>query len=918
MAGKVWLLTASPREAATGNVVTVRLAGGGTRGFNSFGSADWKAGLARPPVVSQRLGFDDGEFGAGAVVQALELSWGGRDADAKALADLYWRDQSFTLHTGPDGGSDGEMAQALAGRIADVATSAGKLTLKMADPAVDLAKPVLAATAVFAGSGGIEGDAEIKGQAKWRAWGQRYNVGCRSLLKANNIHVITDPAFGLQAIDQVYDRGNAAGSLTTVAWAGSIAATLAALIAQAVPDGGAAIAPSIACFKWWWANPGKLTCDIRGEIGSGYIDRPADIAARLIGLATGGPSVDATMLTAARAAVDYEAGWIVKDPGATIASEIQELLSGVGLWWGLSAAGVVEIGQWAWTAPASSLAAARVDRVTTFRPVSAVSLGWKPNDTVMARGDIAAVVLYSELAGTKPPADATRNRWYVSATDPGGTDGDGWKDISTTPAKLRLKVAGTWLDVSSLVTDTAQITDGANLGLTALWAGVVGAAKPESYATSADNIVKNGSFATNADGWSLSGGAFWAAASAAADPSTGFLVFPTSAANQVAYANGGDVIPLNDAKKLYVNLYEFRNTGVTASMLLQFNWLKADLSPSSINPYPQYTLSVYSGGPTGIQNPTAFVVEPPSDARAYQIAFVRGPASGIVSVTNVRIAKTQPAADVTLISQVVTEITGGALKTIAADYTGTVTGAYPIFAPTVLRSGASIKADGATSYSATKLSNGSAGADGGTISLSTSGTSKGEVTPSAFDTGSSEIKWRLTITVNGTVVGKHDCLLKKDVALPPSGGGGGGSSKTAYLAANQSQSGTTYAPINSGANPQLTVASGEKLYVTGSPSYNVSGTGAASRTATFKNQYSTDNSTWTDFASSITGSVATSAYNSGFPEPEYYDAVPGSANISQNVSVAAGSYYVRTVFICNTTGRTIVLGGQSIVYEAKV
>lgn len=393
---RIWLLTASPRSAATGAIVTVRLGGGGTRGFNQFGSVDWKAGLVRPPLIAQRLGYDGGQFGDGSIVQALQMAWGGRDALVKSLAALHWRDQAFTLHSGPEGGSDAEMILILSGRFADVTTAPGQLIMAMADPAVDLTKPLISAT--FGGSGGIEGDAEIKGDAKWRGWGALYNVTLRSLDKANNIHVATDPAFPIQAFDQIYDKGNAASALTLVNWAGSIAATLAALIASAPPAGGAAVAPSIACIKWWYPVPGKLTCDLRGEIGAGYVDRPADIAARMIGIAAG-PAVDNASVVLARAARNHVAGWLISDASATTATELTAMLSGVSLWWGLTAAGVIEFGTWAWDAPVATLKAERIDRVQSFKPVSKVSLGWKRNQSVMSRGDIAGVVLYGEVAG---------------------------------------------------------------------------------------------------------------------------------------------------------------------------------------------------------------------------------------------------------------------------------------------------------------------------------------------------------------------------------------------------------------------------------------------------------------------------------------------------------------------------------------
>jgi hypothetical protein len=131
----------------------------------------------------------------------------------------------------------------LKGRVSDVGSTAGQITFALADTSADFAKPVLQAK--FLGTGGIEGDAELKGQDKGRAWGALFNVSLRVLDKANNIHVCTDPAFPIAEFVQSYDKGNAASAQTLVPWASSINATLTALIATAAPSGGAAVAPSI-------------------------------------------------------------------------------------------------------------------------------------------------------------------------------------------------------------------------------------------------------------------------------------------------------------------------------------------------------------------------------------------------------------------------------------------------------------------------------------------------------------------------------------------------------------------------------------------------------------------------------------------------------------------------------------------------
>jgi hypothetical protein len=80
--------------------------------------------------------------------------------------------------------------------------------------------------------------------------------------------------------------------------------------------------------------------------------------------------------------------------------------------------------------------------------------------------------------------DATRNTVTYSASAPSSpADGDIWIDTSVTPRTIRMRLGGTWQQAGTYVNGTAQITDDANLGLTALWSGVAGSGKPDDYAT---------------------------------------------------------------------------------------------------------------------------------------------------------------------------------------------------------------------------------------------------------------------------------------------------------------------------------------------------------------------------------------------------------------------------------------------------
>lgn len=100
--------------------------------------------------------------------------------------------------------------------------------------------------------------------------------------------------------------------------------------------------------------------------------------------------------------------------------------------------------------------------------------------------------------------DATRNTVTYSSSAPSApADGDIWIDTSVTPRTVRMRLGGVWQLAGTYVNGTAQLTDDANLGLTALWSGVAGTGKPDDYAT------RNPVYFQDADPGSVPNGSIW-------------------------------------------------------------------------------------------------------------------------------------------------------------------------------------------------------------------------------------------------------------------------------------------------------------------------------------------------------------------------------------------------------------------------
>lgn len=397
MTAKIILVEAQPARASDGVAETVRFAGGGAALPYRYDGQDWRAGISALPAIFTSLNVEQGDYGTGAVPRAMELIWApARNADLAAMAAYFWPDAPVTVRIGDEGATP---PITVAGKIIEARVEKGTLKLMLADPAMDIKKPVL--TARFAGTGDLEGPVEWQGKIKPRIWGRVWNRAVEPIDKANNIYCVADPARPLLAIDAVRDKGAAAAAINILAWQGSMAATLAALRAAVAPAGGCVVAPSIACLKWW-TQPELLHVDVRGEVAGGYVETAASIAARVAG-AVAGPAFAAGTVAAADAARADPVGVLIDDDRTTAAQVIDAILGDVSLLWLLDGSGNIIIRPWGWGVSAASVRSEEVERKQVFRPVATTKIGYKRNQSPIARGSLAAIV----LAGDVNYADGT-------------------------------------------------------------------------------------------------------------------------------------------------------------------------------------------------------------------------------------------------------------------------------------------------------------------------------------------------------------------------------------------------------------------------------------------------------------------------------------------------------------------------------
>lgn len=390
MAAPLILVEAQPRNAATGALFTTRLAGGGGGEPSYYFDQHWKRGITGLPTIVTSIDFNGTDLGTGSVPQAMAIRWAPSSSAALAeLVALNWLDAAITVRIGA-----GPTPPVITvGKVIDMNTDSGVMTLALSDPAADLKKPIVKDR--YSGTGGVEGPAEWQGKLKRRVWGRVFNLEGEPIDPAHQVYCFGDPNHSWAEISTVRDKGATAASLVLLPWQGSVASTFSALQDAVAPVGGGVICPSIACVKWWTQPAGSLCADVKGEIGAGYQETAPAIAERIVAAVSSVPFAAGTVAAAivARPAV---VGWVAADENGTASAALDALLGDVSLLWLLDNDQIL-LREWSWGAPVASVRSVDASRKAAFRPVSHRRLGYRRNQHVMARDAIAGIVLATDV-----------------------------------------------------------------------------------------------------------------------------------------------------------------------------------------------------------------------------------------------------------------------------------------------------------------------------------------------------------------------------------------------------------------------------------------------------------------------------------------------------------------------------------------
>lgn len=417
---EVTLLEVDALRLADGVAETLLLAGGGSRPYYGHrGKAAWRAAIQNPPRFSWAVGFDEtGWTGTTLPPTARIALLSGTAMLMSQYAETYlWPGSKARLYTGDDRNADPGFVLDMAGTVSSLAFEANGIAIEVADQSEALNKPVI--TARFSGGGGIDGDAEAAERVKRRSLGRVFNVRGNVLAKAFNIYEFGDPARPLQSFLGVKDIGRF-GTITVLAWQGSIAATFTALKAAVAPQGGGVVAPSIACVKWW-TTPILLTADIEGEVGAAYTATAPELADRIItagGLTTSNAAASA-------AAHPATVGLHIDTDSETFANALDRLLLPLFILWLPSEAGIVELVDFTLSDPVATFTAEEVSRQSVFKPTTARRVGYQRNHYVHSDAEISAAVTYADGTSIDDLRPATSNADNTAATPTAEAVGNG-------------------------------------------------------------------------------------------------------------------------------------------------------------------------------------------------------------------------------------------------------------------------------------------------------------------------------------------------------------------------------------------------------------------------------------------------------------------------------------------------------------
>jgi hypothetical protein len=647
------LVEIAPLNVGTGSRVTMRLASAMDKRIVALNGQRWWPAIKRKAAMSHQ--FFDGDFtgqigtgGASFQVSMFAL----KRLDANAAGYRYAR-APVTIYAAEPGTA--WPWPVLFKGVVDRFGNADE-TLQL-DCVVD-ATPfdVSALTQTYAGTGGIEGPADLKNKVKPWCFGRARGVEPVLIDAVNGVYQVS--AYGpINGVTALYERAASFGASV-----GDFA-TYAALVAASIPAGRWGTCLASGLIRLGAPAFGIITADVEGDRPGGvYLRRTGAIISRLCsnaGVASGNINAASIAALDTWAATLPDGGNInlYLTEQVKLNDLIERLVRPCNAMSGVSWAGELfacrfgAIGTPATTLDVQGRQLPPVKECAeepVSPPYARIEMGgdrcWRThaaneiafNAEIIERGDYDAGTSYRE--GNIVVHQGAR--WlYINPTATAGN----------TPPTLPTASNSFW----SLLSNR---TDFANL---------VGNTKPEDNATAADNLVSNAGLQIDAAGWVLSAGVA-RQAGVAGSPAPGLFVFQPFFFETTAQFNLGLSRPLPATGRLFVRVWSLRGTGTTGRFDLEIYWQRADGSDAS----PAFTATSIRPTVDGLWTLNEFVLTPPVGAVAFSGRIsASDQLVSFYAASGLRIAVTEAAADVTAQNTAadVVAVAGTPAATVIAD-----------------------------------------------------------------------------------------------------------------------------------------------------------------------------------------------------------------------------------------------------------
>jgi hypothetical protein len=376
----------------------------------------FSAGLATPFVVGARECIEQlpdvameamtqGFGAAGSSAQPGSLQLLNEDGRLSGLLALSWDDAEVEIYRAADGAAvagidDMTLSYKLRGAAATTSDHSIVVAMKNVSGALDVALSLPR----FAGTGGIEGPAELANQPKPCALGPQTSYEGRWVDRSLWIMMLHFRA--IDSVSLVTDRGVA---LTAGGDYDTYAELAAADLSASTHDGKYYTCLADGCIRLARKPQGVVVADFKGDAGDdgdSYVDRPGALMTRIVAdLWDGdGITVNAAAMAALDAAFDYPLKLASKDGSERVSDWLETVAVSAGALWWVDRLAALKAKLFAFGGAAAEIAdwrATRPERQGAWPRWNRIVLGYRTIGRIHSNDELAEVAVAGQnAAGT--------------------------------------------------------------------------------------------------------------------------------------------------------------------------------------------------------------------------------------------------------------------------------------------------------------------------------------------------------------------------------------------------------------------------------------------------------------------------------------------------------------------------------------